>query len=180
MVIFKEEERKLISKFPTAIIISAMQEVSEADFELQSHKHLSRQALGGAVGIIITPSREIVLVERTGMHAGWALPGGTVEKGEDFQEAYEREIIEEIGIQLHKTTLFMLERKEFRSPSGKSLNFLLAIFNSHTNTDSLPKATPDAIREGLVSKKFQAGHLPEKMILGDRNKINLFMDSVPL
>jgi ADP-ribose pyrophosphatase YjhB (NUDIX family) len=40
------------------------------------------------------------------MHAGWALPGGTVENGEDFQGAYEREIVEEVGIQIYDTSLF--------------------------------------------------------------------------
>jgi len=179
MVNIKEEVEKLINKFPTARVISIVQEISEADFELQRYKHLSRNALGGAVGIITTPSQEIILVERTGMHAGWALPGGTVENGEDFQEAYEREIVEEIGIQLYDTSLFVLEKKEFRSPAGKSLDFLLAVFNSHTNIYNLPEATSDAISEGLASKIFHARHLPEKMILSDRNKIKMFMERAP-
>lgn len=179
MVNIKEEVKKLISKYPNARVISTVQDISETDFELQRHKHLSRKALGGAVGIITTPSQEIILVERTGMHAGWALPGGTVENGEDFQEAYEREIVEEIGIQLYGTSLFILEKKEFRSPTGKSLNFLLAVFNSYTNIAGLPEATPDAVSEGLVSKIFQVSCLPEKMILSDRNKIKMFMENAP-
>jgi hypothetical protein len=74
---------------------------------------------------------------------------------------------------------FLLEEKQFKSPSGRHLNFLLALFNSHTSIQILPEATSDAISEGLVSKIFQVSHLPAKMILSDRDKIRMFMENGP-
>lgn len=177
--ITKEEIGKLCRLFPNAKISSVTQPVSEKDFELQHHKHLSRQALGGAVGLITSPESEIILVKRTGMHAGWALPGGTVEKGEEFLEAYEREVMEEVGIALIDTSLVLIEQKEFLSPSGRKLDFLLAVFNSNTNIRKLPPPTSDAIQEGLTVSLFKPTNLPSNIILGDRSKIDTFWRPAP-
>jgi len=162
----------LKAKFPGAKISEALQTVSAEDFRLQKEKHMSRQAEGGSIGIVHTPENKIVLTKRSGMHAGWSLPGGTVEKGEDFLEAYEREILEEIGVVVQNTNLMLIEKKEFVSPSNEKLHFLLAIFVSSINERELPPKTSDAIAEGLHVELFSPDKLPEQMILGDRHKVD--------
>ncbi len=165
----------LTAKFPGATITEAVQPVSSEDFRLQKEKHLSRNAEGGAIGILETPDNRIVLTKRSGMHAGWSLPGGTVETGEDFQEAYEREIFEEIGVKAQNTRLMLLEKKEFVSPENEKLHFLLAVFVSSISETTLPPKTPDAIAEGLDVEFFKPTDLPEKMILGDKAKVDFYV-----
>ncbi len=162
----------LKAKFPGAIVIEEEQPVSTEDFLKQKEKHMSRKAEGGAIGIIQTPDNLVVLTKRSGMHAGWSLPGGTVERGEDFLQAYEREILEEIGVKVQNTNLMLIEKKRFVSPENESLHFLLAVFTSSISERELPPKTPDAISEGLHVELFSPNNLPEPMILGDRHKID--------
>jgi ADP-ribose pyrophosphatase YjhB (NUDIX family) len=166
---------QLLARHPGVSIVEAFQEVSETDFSLQKQKHLSRRAKGGAIGIIQTPDGRIVLTKRSSMHAGWSLPGGTVEADEEFIEAYAREIAEEIGIPLESTRLILIEKKVFRSPSGEELPFLLAIFASKTGTQTLPPPTPEALIEGLQVALFDPAELPSQMILSDKEKIRRFL-----
>ena len=163
----------LKTRFPDAQVSEEVQAVSAEDFRLQKEKHMSRQAEGGSIGIIQTPDNFIVLTKRSGLHAGWSLPGGTVEKGEDFLEAYEREILEEIGVKVENTNLMLIEKKKFVSPENESLHFLLAVFTSSMTERELPPKTADAISEGLHVELFSPDNLPEPMILGDRKKIDL-------
>lgn len=165
---------ELLQRFPKAVMTDAIQPLDEASFQAQKHKHISRNARGGSIGIISTPRNEIVLVKRSGMHAGWALPGGTVERGEDFVVAFEREIAEEIGIALHATTLVEIERKQFISPSDEKLHFLLAVFTAQMKECTLPPPTKDAKDEGLTVELFTSSRLPQNMILGDRKKAMQF------
>ncbi|MDE1992237.1 MAG: NUDIX domain-containing protein [Rhizobiaceae bacterium] len=161
----------LADLYPDAKVTVAIQPLSTVDYEAQKYKHFSRRALGGAIGIIRNSSGRIVLVERSGMHAGWALPGGTVEEGEDFEIAFRREITEETGIFLEKTRLVEIEQKTFTSPQGEGFDFILAVFTARMQEDELPGETEDAIAEGLNVALFDPAAVPSQMILGDREKI---------
>lgn len=149
--------------------------LSAEAFEAQKHKHFSRQARGGAIGIIRSPQGGIVLVRRSGMHAGWALPGGTVERGEEFADAFIREIREEIGISLCQVHLIEMENKTFVSPSNEKFAFPLAVFAARTEECTLPAPTAAALAEGLRAQSFPADDLPDTMIFGDRGKIEAFL-----
>jgi len=164
----------LIHQFPDVKTISTIQKIPELDFKLQNEKHLANGALGGAIGVICTPDNKIILVKRNGLHPGWALPGGTVEANENFLDAFDREIREEIGLVIKKTNLFLIEKKQFVSPSGKKLNFLLAVFNASIEQYVLPKQTTNAKLENLKAELFEYEQLPESMILADRDKIEYF------
>ena len=161
----------LTRQYPNARLTAADQPVLEADFEAQKHKHFSRRALGGAIGIIHNARGEIVLAKRSGMHAGWSLPGGTVEEGEDFPVAFRREISEEIGVSLDRVDLIELERKKFISPKGETFDFLLAVFEARIREEELPGPTDDALAEGLEIALFYPADIPSEMILGDRQKL---------
>lgn len=56
----------------------------------------------GVVGIIIDEDGKILLVKRRGKsHEGmWGLPAGTMQPGETVKEALEREMREELGIEI--------------------------------------------------------------------------------
>lgn len=167
----------LIRQYPDARRTTADQPLSETDFEAQKHKHFSRRALGGAIGIIQNARGQIVLVKRSGMHAGWSLPGGTVEAGEDFSAAFRREIIEEIGVSLDLADLIEVERKKFISPQDESFDFLLAVFEARMREEELPGPTDDAIAEGLEIALFYPADIPSEMILGDRQKLTQHLKS---
>ena len=166
---------ELARQYPNARLTGADQSLSEADFQAQKHKHFSRRALGGAIGIISNAREEIVLVKRSGMHAGWALPGGTVEEGEDFSVAFRREIAEEIGVSLDALDLIEVERKKFISPQGETFDFLLAVFEARMREKDLPGPTDDAIAEELEVALFYAADIPTEMILNDREKLTQYL-----
>ncbi len=165
----------LARQYPSAKLTKAVQPLPEADFEAQKYKHFSRRALGGAIGIIRNARGEIVLAKRSGMHAGWSLPGGTVEEGEDFSVAFRREILEEIGVSLDKLDLIEIERKTFISPHGESFDFALAVFEASMGDEELPAPTDDALAEGLEIALFDPAHIPAEMILGDRQKLEQYL-----
>jgi ADP-ribose pyrophosphatase YjhB (NUDIX family) len=169
--------KALVRQYPNARLTTANQPLSEADFKAQKHKHFSRQALGGAIGIIRDPDGRIVLAKRSGMHAGWSLPGGTVEEGEDFAVAFHREISEEIGVSLDGVDLIELERKTFISPQGERFDFLLAVFEARMREERLPAPTDDAIAEGLEITLCDPSDIPSEMILSDRQKLAQYLNA---
>ncbi len=164
---------RLVAAHPTALVTAVVQAVSQRDFERQEEK--SRRALGGAIGILRSRGGQVVLVERTGLYAGWALPGGTVESGEPFEDAFRREIQEEIGVRVSSAALFLVETKRLVSPAGDEAVFFLAVFGAAMEEDALPPPTPEALREGLVAALFRPDELPASMILGDREKLDLYL-----
>jgi ADP-ribose pyrophosphatase YjhB (NUDIX family) len=151
------------------------QRLSQSDFEKQRHKCVSKNCRGGAIGIVVTPDDKIVLVNRTKLYSGWALPGGLVEQNESFAEAFKREIAEEIGVVIHEPKLMLIEEKEFISSKNEKFNFLLAVYIAKIKETILPHQTTDAVEEGLTAALFFPYDLPEKMILKDKNKIESYL-----
>jgi ADP-ribose pyrophosphatase YjhB (NUDIX family) len=113
---------------------------------------------------------KVLLVKRTKMYRGWALPGGTVEANESFESAFTREIEEEIGLEPHNVNLIAVEQKIFSCPSQESFDFLLCVFTARVHSSGTPIPTQDAIDEGLSVEVFDLDHLPETMILGDKDQ----------
>ena len=64
-------------------------------------------ALHVAVGVILNDARQILITRRApGSHQGglWEFPGGKVEAGESLEQALSRELQEELGIVVGRTS----------------------------------------------------------------------------
>jgi len=166
---------RLTEAFPDALVCECVQPLTQIEFDKQKEKHFARAALGGAAGIIVTPDNKIVLAKRTALHAGWSLPGGTVEAGEDFLETFRREIVEEIGVEALEPKLVCIERKRFISPTNNSFDFLFTVFHTRIKEKTLPPLTDGAKEEGLEIALFAQDSLPEQMIMGDKEKLQKFL-----
>jgi 8-oxo-dGTP diphosphatase len=64
-------------------------------------------ALHVAVGVILNDSGKILITKRApGSHQGglWEFPGGKVESGESLEQALSRELLEELGVVVGRTS----------------------------------------------------------------------------
>jgi len=50
---------------------------------------------------IVEHDGKILLVKLSYAHKGWTIPGGGVDRGETYEEAVRREVLEEVGIKLN-------------------------------------------------------------------------------
>lgn len=164
---------RLLTDYPDAEHHDVVQALDTSQFSAQKHKHLSRGTEGGAIGVVWLASGELVLSRRTVLHPGWALIGGTVERGEGFDEAFIREVKEETALDVTVNRLVTVEHKVFVSPAGEKLPMLLAVFEAMALPAQRPHLTVDAIREGLEIEVFSPGRLPAQMALQDRAKLQL-------
>lgn len=162
---------RLLQKYPKAQVISIEQHLKETDFIHQKSKQYEYPIEGGAIGIITTTDNSIILTKRTRPHSGWALPGGRVELGEIFEDAFVREVKEECGVDIVVNDLIMVEDKEFISPSQETIQFWLAVFSSSVVSNQQPYQTTEARQEGLEVGIFTVTDLPSDMVLQDREKI---------
>lgn len=61
-------------------------------------------------GIIINPQQEVLVskrLEHVPLGGLWEFPGGKVEQGETFEEALQRELLEEVGLTVVASSMFM-------------------------------------------------------------------------
>lgn len=73
-----------------------------------------------AVGVILDPDRKILITRRSpGAHQGglWEFPGGKVEAGESLEVALARELLEELGIDIGRTTPLLQIRHDYADKS---------------------------------------------------------------
>jgi ADP-ribose pyrophosphatase YjhB (NUDIX family) len=169
----RAESREIIEaltfQFPTATIVEDVRHLSAENFAAQKTKQEEDRSQSGVIGVVWTKSDELVLVERTGLHAGWALIGGTVKPDEGFLEAFERETLEEAGVKLDKLTINLLsiEDRRFVSSSGEELFFVLGVCQGIIAAGQKIRRTRHAIEEKLEVHTFSTEALPETMIFDD-------------
>jgi mutator protein MutT len=84
---------------------------------------LSHPRFAVTAGAIITDNRGRVLLlkHRFRPGAGWGMPGGFMEAGEQPEEALRRELREEIGLEVEKLELFTT--RAFRTPKQVEIVF---------------------------------------------------------
>jgi 8-oxo-dGTP diphosphatase len=69
-----------------------------------------------AVGVILDEHHNVLITRRsTDAHQGglWEFPGGKVEEGESLQQALQRELLEELGIDIGRTTALLEVRHDY-------------------------------------------------------------------
>jgi len=85
------------------------------------------------------PGRPIVLIERANPPYGWAIPGGFVDVGEIVECAAKREAQEEVGLDVHLTTLLGIYSDPIRDARGHTVTAVYVAEASGT-----PVAADDA------------------------------------
>jgi ADP-ribose pyrophosphatase YjhB (NUDIX family) len=168
---------RLRATYPDIEIVTVEQRLDEATFIAQKSKHEARSAEGGAIGTVWLDDGSFVLTKRSGLHAGWALIGGTVEQGEAFDEAFLREIREETGIQATISRVLLLEYKTFVSPAGSRLQMPVVLLEAIALEGQGIVETKEAHDEGLLVEAFNVHTIPQEMILKDREKLQLLIES---
>jgi 8-oxo-dGTP diphosphatase len=69
-----------------------------------------------AVGVVLDADRNILITRRaTDAHQGdlWEFPGGKVERGESLRAALRRELLEELGIAIGRTSALLEVRHDY-------------------------------------------------------------------
>lgn len=169
----------LLAKYPGISVTKRTSIIDEENWQKQSSKQLARSSSAGAVAVVWENDGKIVLTKRTNLHAGWALPGGTVEQGESFETALIREVREETSLRVEVKRLILLEEATFIAEhTNRKILFYLALFEATPISKGQKALTTDlAKHEGLEVATFSVGDLPKEMILNDRSKIELALSS---
>ena len=100
------------------------------------------------VDIIIEIEGKFVLIERKNPPFGWALPGGFVDYGESYEDAAEREALEETGLQVSNIQQFRTYSNPNRDPRMHTAS---TVFSA--TATGIPQAGDDAADVQLFDKK---------------------------
>lgn len=123
-------------------------------------------------GVIITDSQgRILLIKRTDNNK-WGLPGGSLELGETFEEAAEREAKEETGLLVTDLRLFRVysgSRMHFVYPNGDEVYNAVCIFETSEYEGT---AAPDGLESSSIGfferdKLSETLHPPDKIIIDE-------------
>ncbi len=126
--------------------------------------------LPGSVVIICNEKGEVLLQKRP--EGRWGLPGGLMELGESFEEVAEREVREEIGLEIRNLKLLhVFSGKEFytKTPNGDEFYSVTAVFYTNEFEGTL-QCQPS---ETLEVRFFKRNNLPENMVGSHRRFVQI-------
>lgn len=82
------------------------------DEEFETAKRAAENGRNVGVGGIVRNDGDVLLVQNQ-WSRGWIIPGGSVEEGESFEQALEREVREETGLSIAVESPFAVLRQQF-------------------------------------------------------------------
>jgi ADP-ribose pyrophosphatase YjhB (NUDIX family) len=117
----------------------------------------------GVSAVVLNDAGEVLLLKRADREQ-WALPTGTVERGEAVNEAIKREMLEETGLRISVDRLTGVyshpDQQVFSYPTGRVVHFVTSCFTC-TIEQGTPKADED---EALDVEFFDLDNLPEDIL----------------
>ena len=117
----------------------------------------------GVAAVVLDDSRRVLLVLRSD-RGRWALPTGTVERGESLTRALVREVKEETGLDVEVRRLTGVysapEQQVFSYPSGRSVHFITCCFHC---TPAGGRLTADE-DETVEAAFFRTDELPSDVL----------------
>jgi ADP-ribose pyrophosphatase YjhB (NUDIX family) len=119
----------------------------------------------GARAVVVKDSK-FLLVRQT-YYKGWFLPGGAVDRGESFEEAVKRELLEECGIESKATMLLGV----YLNKKGRRDDHIGIYVVSEFSGDAR-MVDPNEIAE---VKFFSLEELPTDLWSGHRRRIEEFL-----
>jgi len=129
-------------------------------------RHLLRRPVVGVSVIARTKAGQLVLIKRGDTHL-WALPGGTVEWGEDLRTTALRELLEEAGIkQAQLGNLCGVYSHPDRDPRFHAITILV-----HA-TVAEPEQPPYNPAEIVEVRLFAMDQLPLELSHGNREMLD--------
>jgi ADP-ribose pyrophosphatase YjhB (NUDIX family) len=122
-----------------------------------------RKAMGSAAAMV-APDGRVLLVRRAYPPHDWVMPGGIAEADESPVETLEREVGEELGLEVHADRLTgVYYQRDHRA--GEFVHF---VFVARIPTDPAVTAAPDEIAEWAL---FAPDSLPEPMSPSTRRRL---------
>jgi HAD superfamily hydrolase (TIGR01450 family) len=117
----------------------------------------------GVGGVVSDGSGEVLLVKRADREQ-WALPTGTVERGEAVEEAISRELREETGLEITVERLTGVyshpNQQVFSYPSGETVHFVTNCFLCRVHGGRLEADRDEALEVGF----FDTDRLPSRIL----------------
>lgn len=147
--------------------------------QMEYYKYL-RQFVGqrplilpGSVVIIRNKLGEVLLQKRP--EGRWGLPGGLMNLGESFEQVAQREVLEEVGLEIKNIKLLQVysgEENYTKAPNGDEFYSVTAVYT----TDEVSGELNSDSNETVDVKYFRMDNLPDQMVGSHKRFIISFKD----
>jgi len=125
--------------------------------------------LSGAAGAVVKDGK-ILLVRRHNLSRTWGVPGGVQELGETIRETAQREVLEEVGLDLQVSDLigvYSSSQWDIDLPDGGSIQQLIFFFLMDGKVEEITIQESEVAEWGF----FAPEAMPENMMPCCRQKV---------